>query len=422
MKRWIICLLFCIFLTGCEAGSGKGNRISKEETAVAVEVAEDEEAAEEIFAPWTEEERAEFIRFLEQFESGRIFTNMDKNQAEAYGEPLKDTYDFIGRETEDGCGYVLGFQKSSHNLLSSLSIYGLDDHIEAEIWNESKGEYEPVYSFETISDLLYAENYEVLYLQPIDVESPEELESAFRYHDTYIAIGDDGEEIRYVDDVLARGVRFTPPETGAYLAVIRYEDGRSWREYVPLTEAEEQEILTSDEIVDPKRYGYHGLEFYVSPEIYEEQGIEEGPIRMPAVRIAEERCRFVVMELSEIHGLTGVQLTFDGAWSPESGLVFVTQSVTDLDLLKELEEILTSAKPASDGKCPYTGLLRLTRQDGKTIDVSLAMDGCDNFILGSHGAYTLGQENMERIWAMFPEIRYRLDSGKNEPETEESKE
>lgn len=91
-------------------------------------------------------------------------------------------------------------------------------------------------------------------------------------------------------DMLERQVRFTPPDTEAYLAVEMERAGELCTEYVPLTREEEREILDSEEPVPLEDGG--SLEFFVSQETYEEQDIDGGAVTAPALRIAEERCGF----------------------------------------------------------------------------------------------------------------------------------
>ena len=91
-------------------------------------------------------------------------------------------------------------------------------------------------------------------------------------------------------DMLDRQVRFTPPDTEAYLSVEVERNGELRTEYVPLTWEEEQEILGSGEEVSLKDEG--SLEFFVSQATYEEQDIAGSAVTDPAMRIAEERCGF----------------------------------------------------------------------------------------------------------------------------------
>ena len=162
--------------------------------------------------------------------------------------------------------------------------------MEAVIQNDQDGGYDTVYVLDDISVFLAgpaqdAVLNEVLYLQPEDMETPEEILNAF---DMGYCHGPGG--AAYVRDMLERQVRFTPPDTEAYLAVEMERAGELCTEYVPLTREEEREILDSEEPVPLEDGG--SLEFFVSQETYEEQDIDGGAVTAPALRIAEERCGF----------------------------------------------------------------------------------------------------------------------------------
>ena len=367
-----------------------GKKEETERTESAVETSE----AESI---WSREEQEEEAKFLEKlFEPNLNFQEMDQELAESYGEPLKEHYDFLGRVTEDGYGYVLAFRKENGDPLEGLGLYGIDDYIEASRQDPETGEETIVYSFQKITDVCQGEDNNILYLQPSDMEEPEELKAAFVYR---YCRGEAGKS--HFDDVIERGVRFTPPDAGAYLAVYKFETGQAYEEFIPLDQEEEQKILESDERIDPKLYGEFGLQFYVSQETYEQTDMEEGPITQEALKIAEERSRFRIVEPAEIHDIIKARLLL-----PEEVAGRKTEERIDIerkekDLLSELEAILSSAQPTAVGGCPYDGILSLTRNDGEVFELYLATDGCDGFIIGSYGAYTPGEEGMERIWKIF---------------------
>ena len=289
MKKWIINMGILtgiwMVLTGCGA--------SKTQAVMDTEMAAEEETESQVWLgllgdPGKKAE--EIVSFLEQFEGGLSFRDMEKERAASYGGPLEDSYAFYGRETEDGAGYVLGIKIRKESLLDGLTVYGEDDHMEAVIQNDQDGGYDTVYVLDDISVFLAGSAQEavlneVLYLQPEDMETPEEILNAF---DMGYCHGPGG--AAYVRDMLERRVRFTPPDTDAYLAVEMERAGELCTEYVPLTREEEREILDSEELVPLEDGGR--LEFFVSQETYEEQDIDGGAVTAPALRIAEERCGF----------------------------------------------------------------------------------------------------------------------------------
>lgn len=409
MKKLIWLTLCCILLSGCSSGNLSENS-GQEYAAESVEKESEENAVfpedtgfetEDAYEPLSQEEKDEVIKFLEKFEDKYVFTDMDQELAVSYGEPIAEYYDFLGRKTEDGYGYVLAFRKTGKDPLENLSIYGLDGYTEAEIWDDQKSESKVVYSFKKTGWIYRGDNGDILYLQPIDMEEPEELQKVFVYQ---YCSGEEG--VLYLEDAVERGIRFTPPDTEAYLAADRFENGKEYWEFAILTKEEEQEILDSDEWVDADLYGEYGLQFFVSQETYENEEKEEAEITVRAVEIAKEKFRFEIVEPKEIHDIVKAELSMH-VWDNDEDKDFsvVTEVLEDVSQLKELEDILSNSKIAGEGKCPYTGALTLTREDQREIVVYLATDSCDGFILGSHGVYSPGKEATERIWELFPEVR-----------------
>lgn len=349
---------------------------------------------------WTEEEIMEEIYYLEKnFGYGLEFEDMDPELAESYGEDISEFYDFKGRMTEDGFGYVLGFKKGSEDPFEGYEQFWINSEFVIAERDENTYEETIIYSLDRIENIYQGIDNEILYLQVDDMEVPEEIMKAFT--EKY----GNGEEGRaYLQDVLNRGVRFAPPESGAYLAVYRYENGRQRLEYVPLSSEEEQRILESDALILPEWYGHYGLKFFVSQETYEAMGQEQGAITYEALQIAEERCRFRAMNISEIQDITKARMEIK-LQADDGREEIAAVEITDEDLLKELEEIFSSAEATGEGKCPYRGILTLTRADGEELVLSLAIDSCDGFVYGSNGFYTAGKKETERIWEIFSELR-----------------
>lgn len=411
MKRWFFMLCMCLALSGCQAKSG-GENTDKDTEAAATTVLSSEEKAEDGGVASAEDEEGkelpeesmeELVSFLEGFETELVFTDMEPEEAVSYGEPLKDFYEFRGRKTEDGFGYVLAVLKAEKDPLENSVIYGMDDYIVSDIWNEESQSYEEHFTFREISSLSRGGKNHILYLQPTDYVMPEELQCAFEFG---YCQGEEG--ALHLRDLMERGVRFTPPDSGAYLSVERYVDSGYYLEYIPLSEEEEREILESNEPVDPVLYGNSGIQFFVSQDTYENQDIQDGAVTVPALEIAKERGKFQVVELSEIHDITKAEMKMR-EYDENTGMQLMewaeTETITDPKVLKTLETILSSSAPFYEGKCPYTGILTLTRKDGGQVKLYLATDSCDGFILGSHAVYSPGNEMTAQLWKLFPIMR-----------------
>ena len=405
-------------LSACSAGfvpvdNGNESRPDGGKTeSIGTEFVEKETSKPE-YQPLSKEERRTIVDTLEAFDPDHLYVDMDPEQAASCGGELRDAYDFIGRETDAGAGYVLGFRNSDEDPLNGLSIYSLDDVIEADRWNEDKNIFERVYTFENIHEMHYTESKDILFLVPDGMEESEELRKAFEYS---LCDGDEG--VRYMESVKKRGVRMSPPENGGYLAVRRFVNAEVLEEYIPLTEDQEKEIIASEEIVDPEIYGIDGITYMASPEIYELENPDPDEITVPALRLAKEKCEFQTVRAEDMKEITSAELEIiqwhgepekyadvSAGDLEETG---ISETLNDPVLLKRMEEILAEASLGESGKCPYNGILTLTKADGTKATVRLASDGCDSMVYGSYSFYQGDGGEVAEIWDMFPELKKEI--------------
>ena len=405
-------------LSACSAGfvpvdNGNESRPDGGKTeSIGTEFVEKETSKPE-YQPLSEEERRTIVDTLEAFDPDHLYVDMDPEQAASCGGELRDAYDFIGRETDAGAGYVLGFRNSDEDPLNGLSIYSLDDVIEADRWNEDKNIFERVYTFENIHEMHYTESKDILFLVPDGMEESEELRKAFEYS---LCDGDEG--VRYMESVKKRGVRMSPPENGGYLAVRRFVNAEVLEEYIPLTEDQEKEIIASEEIVDPEIYGIDGITYMASPEVYELENPDPDEITVPALRLAKEKCEFQTVRAEDMKEITSAELEIiqwhgepekyadvSAGDLEETG---ISETLNDPVLLKRMEEILAEASLGESGKCPYNGILTLTKADGTKTTVRLASDGCDSMVYGSYSFYQGDGGEVAEIWDMFPELKKEI--------------
>lgn len=405
-------------LSACSAGfvsvdNGNESRPDGGKTeSIGTEFVEKETSKPE-YQPLSEEERRTIVDTLEAFDPDHLYVDMDPEQAASCGGELRDAYDFIGRETDAGAGYVLGFRNSDEDPLNGLSIYSLDDVIEADRWNEKKNIFERVYTFENIHEMHYTESKDILFLIPDEMEESEELRKAFEYS---LCDGDEG--VRYLKSVKERGVKMSPPENGGYLVVRRFANAEVLEEYIPLTEDQEKEIITSEEIVDPEIYGIDGITYMASPEIYELENPDPDEITVPALRLAKEKCEFQTVRAEDMKEITSAELEIiqwhgepekyadvSAGDLEETG---ISETLNDPVLLKRMEEILAEASLGESEKCPYNGILTLTKADGTKATVRLASDGCDSMVYGSYSFYQADGGEVAEIWDMFPELKKEI--------------
>ena len=405
-------------LSACSAGfvpvdNGNESRPDGGKTeSIGTEFVEKETSKPE-YQPLSEEERRTIVDTLEAFDPDHLYVDMDPEQAASCGGELRDAYDFIGRETDAGAGYVLGFRNSDEDPLNGLSIYSLDDVIEADRWNEDKNIFERVYTFENIHEMHYTESKDILFLIPDEMEESEELRKAFEYS---LCDGDEG--VRYLKSVKERGVKMSPPENGGYLVVRRFANAEVLEEYIPLTEDQEKEIITSEEIVDPEIYGIDGITYMASPEMYELENPDPDEITVPALRLAKEKCEFQTVRAEDMKEITSAELEIiqwhgepekyadvSAGDLEETG---ISETLNDPVLLKRMEEILAEASLGESEKCPYNGILTLTKADGTKATVRLASDGCDSMVYGSYSFYQADGGEVAEIWDMFPELKKEI--------------
>ena len=373
----------------------------------------EKETSKPEYQPLSEEERRTIVDTLEAFDPDHLYVDMDPEQAASCGGELRDAYDFIGRETDAGAGYVLGFRNSDEDPLNGLSIYSLDDVIEADRWNEDKNIFERVYTFENIHEMHYTESKDILFLIPDEMEESEELRKAFEYS---LCDGDEG--VRYLKSVKERGVKMSPPENGGYLVVRRFVNAEVLEEYIPLTEDQEKEIIASEEIVDPEIYGIDGITYMASPEIYELENPDPDEITVPALRLAKEKCEFQTVRAEDMKEITSAELEIiqwhgepekyadvSAGDLEETG---ISETLNDPVLLKRMEEILAEASLGESEKCPYNGILTLIKADGTKATVRLASDGCDSMVYGSYSFYQADGGEVAEIWDMFPELKKEI--------------
>ncbi|MBS5510020.1 MAG: hypothetical protein KHX30_01565 [Clostridium sp.] len=419
-KYWIFVAAAgaAMVLSACSAGfvsvdNGNESRPDGGKTeSIGTEFVEKETSKPE-YQPLSEEERRTIVDTLEAFDPDHLYVDMDPEQAASCGGELRDAYDFIGRETDDGAGYVLGFRNSDEDPLNGLSIYSLDDVIEADRWNEDKNIFERVYTFENIHEMHYTESKDILFLIPDEMEESEELRKAFEYS---LCDGDEG--VRYLKSVKERGVKMSPPENGGYLVVRRFANAEVLEEYIPLTEDQEKEIIASEEIVDPEIYGIDGITYMASPEIYELENPDPDEITVPALRLAKEKCEFQTVRAEDMKEITSAELEIiqwhgepekyadvSAGDLEETG---ISETLNDPALLKRMEKILAEASLGESEKCPYNGILTLTKADGTKATVRLASDGCDSMVYGSYSFYQADGGEVAEIWDMFPELKKEI--------------
>ena len=168
--------------------------------------------------------------------------------------------------------------------------------------------------------------------------------------------------------------------------------------------------------MEPETYGIDGIVYTPSPEIYESEDPDVDEITVPALRFAEERCEFQTVRVEDMKEIASAKLEMIPGHGAVAGYAEtgdsvdlettrISETLDDPILLKRMEEILSEAAPGDAGKCPYNGILTLTKADGTKVTVRLASDGCDSMVYGSYSFYQAAGGEVTEIWDMFPELK-----------------
>ena len=83
----------------------------------------------------------------------------------------------------------------------------------------------------------------------------------------------------------------------------------------------------------------------------------------------------------------------------------IAQTVTDPELLREIEGMVRSAEPGEIGKCPMDALLELKLANGDTLRFTYPTDGCTSMIAENASVYCLPTTCSTRFWEIFAQVK-----------------
>jgi len=78
-----------------------------------------------------------------------------------------------------------------------------------------------------------------------------------------------------------------------------------------------------------------------------------------------------------------------------------TQTITDPDVLAELNDLLAQAVPSEVGKCPMTANLTLEMDDGSRLSFIYPTDGCSALVGMDSRVYEIPYNINDRFWKIF---------------------
>lgn len=88
----------------------------------------------------------------------------------------------------------------------------------------------------------------------------------------------------------------------------------------------------------------------------------------------------------------------DPSWTTAS------QTISDPELLGELQAMVLRATPEAAGKCPPYGKLTFEMQDGRTLQFTRVTDGCPDIIDANGIVRKLTKADADRFWEIFDEV------------------
>lgn len=120
------------------------------------------------------------------------------------------------------------------------------------------------------------------------------------------------------------------------------------------------------------------------------------------LNIAREKCGFEIFDTSVFTGIVNVKYSFRTNTRTFECLT------EDKDIITKIEKGLQKAQHSIGGGCPFSdGVLTLTFENGKTMDISMASDDCPlMFINGNYLVYSRELHDLfEKTFNNFPYVR-----------------
>jgi beta-lactamase regulating signal transducer with metallopeptidase domain len=361
----------------------------------------------------------EHIASMEELLDSVNFQYMIGEQMEAFlaslPEIIRNNYSGIGRLESNGSGYILLTCKSGAKRLPedtiSCGFSPADSDLEQLVLQDT--DENEICRFPLGLDVSYYKKDDIFH---ITVGDASVNTSMIKQIASYQFSGNK-DFLEYAKQAKMRGTSLFIPHNGSYIFADIWLEGSRFNEYISIDESFAAEIdsrLASIEkthrdfssgtvkdmgvhiilddrnnyslsILDDGTRAFHRWSdrnaVLIDPETY-------GMI----ADFVMERTPWEWVELSEIHDIVRAEIRMKlYRNSPEE-----VQVVEDRDSLKELVELLSNAELTGYGGCPYTALLLLTREDGRTITLHIATDSCDSMILGSSAGYDYGPDPGQR--------------------------
>ena len=181
----------------------------------------------------------------------------------------------------------------------------------------------------------------------------------------------------------------------ARLEVVRvtWETGETRTQYIPLTDAQVQTILSEKGTVQPEWHQVCATLHRSGEDDVRYWGTADYPVPPTVLKILTEQCGYTFVTPEDFRGnMTSAKLEFYGG---------ETYTAAQADL-PALQKMLTNARPFGGASaCWFTARLTVTFDDGRTVSVLKATDSCASFMFGSWNNAMVSSSENDQFWQIF---------------------
>ena len=180
----------------------------------------------------------------------------------------------------------------------------------------------------------------------------------------------------------------------ARLEVVRvtWETGETQTQYIPLTDAQVQTILSEKGTVQPEWHQVCATLHRSGEDDVRYWGADY-PVPPTVLKLLTEQGGYEFVTPEDFRGnMTSAKLEFYGG---------ETYTAAQADL-PALQKMLTNARPFGGASaCWFTARLTVTFDDGRTVSVLKATDSCASFMFGSWNTAMVSDRENDQFWQIF---------------------
>ena len=181
----------------------------------------------------------------------------------------------------------------------------------------------------------------------------------------------------------------------ARLEVVRvtWETGETRTQYIPLTDAQVQTILSEKGTVQPEWHQVCATLHRSGEDDVRYWGTADYPVPPTVLKLLTEQGGYEFVTPEDFRGnMTSAKLEFYGG---------ETYTADKADL-PALQKMLTNARPFGGASaCWFTAKLTVTFDDGRTVSVLKATDSCASFTFGSWNTAMVSSSENDQFWQIF---------------------